>query len=275
MEETVLNIFKALRGIAVATCVAVGLMAVVASGAMAASQIFLCIGTKSGQAVKSGGTEGKCPLSTAKLTYDKVALPGEESEQQKLLAILPYLKYVAKGVGGKPTIQVEGANLQVLSRTIPQRSGVDGTGNLVVGGNEEYDSRSEEWNGLEVNPAKQTGSNNLIIGNENVFSSYGALVAGYASNDSGPYSDVFGKSNTAHGEASSVAGGLENTATGVDSSVSGGYRNTASGGGSSVSGGAGNSDSPDVPVGHVTRSGRGGQSPDRVSLARAMSASAV
>ncbi len=34
------------------------------------------------------------------------------------------------------------------------------------------------------------------------------------------------------------------------------------------------SDSPDVPVGHVTRPGRGGQSPERVSLASAMSASA-
>ena len=35
-----------------------------------------------------------------------------------------------------------------------------------------------------------------------------------------------------------------------------------------------NCDSLDVPVGHVTRPGRGGQSPERVSLASAMSASA-
>jgi hypothetical protein len=248
--------FRVLQDSVVVACFAVGLLAAVASGAMAASPIYLCINEKAGGAVKSGGAEGKCPLPTANVKYTKVALPREETEQQKLLAILPYVKFELHGVAGKPTIQVEGANLQVLSRAIPQRSGVDGTGNLVIGGNEEYDSRSEEWDSLEVDPAKQTGSNNLVIGNENVFSSYGALVAGYSSTDSGPYSDVFGKSNTAAAEASSasggehnraskagaaVSGGASNTASGLDASVSGGDENTASGPLGAVSGGFRNS----------------------------------
>lgn len=98
----------------VAAGLAMSLRLMTASGAFAASPICLCIGTKATQGVKSGGTEGKCPLPTKTVTYDKVALPSEEAEQQKLLSILPYVKYVASGVGGKPTVQVSGANLQIL-----------------------------------------------------------------------------------------------------------------------------------------------------------------
>jgi hypothetical protein len=102
-----MNGFKALRGMAVVGGLAMSLALVLASGAMASSTITLCLTEKAG-AAKSGGVEGKCPLPTEKVKYTKVALPKEESEQQKLLAILPYIKYVASGVGGKPTIQVLG-----------------------------------------------------------------------------------------------------------------------------------------------------------------------
>jgi hypothetical protein len=61
-----------------------------------------------------GRDRREMPLPTKTVTYDKVALPCEEAEQQKLLSILPYVKYVASGVGGKPTVQVSGANLQIL-----------------------------------------------------------------------------------------------------------------------------------------------------------------
>jgi Collagen triple helix repeat (20 copies) len=38
-----------------------------------------------------------------------------KSEQETLKSILPYLKFVASGVGGKPTIQISGANLQIIN----------------------------------------------------------------------------------------------------------------------------------------------------------------
>ncbi len=36
-----------------------------------------------------------------------------KSEQETLKSILPYVKYVATGVGGKPTIQFSGANVHI------------------------------------------------------------------------------------------------------------------------------------------------------------------
>jgi hypothetical protein len=38
-----------------------------------------------------------------------------KSEQETLKSILPYVKYIASGVGGKPTIQLSGVNLQILN----------------------------------------------------------------------------------------------------------------------------------------------------------------
>jgi Collagen triple helix repeat (20 copies) len=37
-----------------------------------------------------------------------------KSEQETLKSILPYVKFVASGVGGKPTIQISGANVQII-----------------------------------------------------------------------------------------------------------------------------------------------------------------
>jgi hypothetical protein len=37
-----------------------------------------------------------------------------KSDQETLKSILPYIKFVASGVGGKPTIQISGANLQII-----------------------------------------------------------------------------------------------------------------------------------------------------------------
>ena len=110
VEVGVMSAFKALRGVGAAACVAIGLVLLMASGALAASPVYLCVPTKAGADIKSGGAAGTCGKHNT-----KVALPAEEAEQQKLLAILPYLNYVEKGVGGKPTIQVSAANLQILS----------------------------------------------------------------------------------------------------------------------------------------------------------------
>ena len=49
-----------------------------------------------------------------------------KSEQETLKSILPYVKYVAPGVGGKPTIQISGANVKIVNgelSTEPSTSG--------------------------------------------------------------------------------------------------------------------------------------------------------
>jgi hypothetical protein len=78
------------------------------------------------------------------------------------------------------------------------------------------------------------------MGTGQSFSSYGGIIAGQKNTLSGPFSDVFGESNTASSVSSSVSGGLFNTASGFDSSVSGGDSNTASEGVSAILGGCGN-----------------------------------
>ena len=88
-----------------------------------------------------------------------------------------------------------------------------------------------------VEASKQTGSDNLIIGDEQHFSSYYSLLGGYQNTDSAPNSDVLGLKNTASGAQSSVSGGDENTASGEDSSISAGVGGQATAKWDSVSGG--------------------------------------
>jgi hypothetical protein len=231
MGGVVMSVFKSLRGVGAAACVAISLLLLMASGASATSSVYICVGEEAGSTVRSGGTTGSC-----KTKETSVALPSEAAEQEKLLSILPYLKYVASGVGGKPTIQVSGANLQILSGSGSTKGTVNGAGNLVIG----YDENKEGKHA-------QTGSHNLILGEQQTFTSYGGLDAGLEDTISGPFATVTGgekknprgraakcgaslsggKFNTASGEWSWIGGGAANNATGGYDSVSGGYGNTA------------------------------------------------
>ena len=224
--------FKALRGVALAACVAVWLMAVVASGALAAAPIYECVPAKYGAAVTAGNASGECKPSK-KTTYTPVALPSSAEEQQKLLAILPYLKYVASGVGEKPTIQVSGANVQIVNGE-GKTATTNGAGNLIIGYDELVSPEGEE------EPAIQTGSHDLVVGRFNSYTSYGSVVAGQSNQALGPESDVFGGGNQATAFESSVTGGSANTASALVASVSGGEDNQASGERASVSGGLSN-----------------------------------
>jgi hypothetical protein len=218
--------FKALPGVAVVACLAIGLLGVMSSGVAAASPIYLCLTEKAG-AAKSGGVEGKCPAPTAKVKYAKVALPKEEAEQQTLLSILPHVKYLASGVGGKPTIQFSGVNVQVVNGE-GKTASVNGDGNLVIG----YDENASR---------AQTGSHNLILGEEQAFSSFGGIVAGFGNTISGREASVSGGFlNTASGFYTSISGGEINTASREAASVSGGVRNTAGNQAASVQGGSRN-----------------------------------
>ena len=139
-------------------------------------------------------------------------------------------KNAINGVIG-PNIVFQGCNLQIKSTTSETDSG--GLGNLIVG----WDN---EPGGTLPSPFR-SGSNNLVCGDENNFTSYGCFVTGYQNRATGDCASVSGgEDNQATGDCASVSGGTENQATNEDDSVSGGEANYASGGESSVSGGAAN-----------------------------------
>ncbi len=127
---------------------------------------------------------------------------------------------MASGVGGKPTIQFSGVNVQLASG-VGKEAAINGEGNLIVG----YDE----------SPGSQIGSDNLVLGDKQTYLSYGAVLGGEGNTASGEDTDVFGKGNTAGSEWASVSGGSGNIASGGYASVSGGEKNTASGEDSSVS----------------------------------------
>lgn len=133
-------------------------------------------------------------------------------------------------------VTLSGYNLHIVSGSGSTNDGggaLTGLGNLIIG----YNALGNNQGNGDV----RTGSHNLILGDQNNYSSFGGLVAGSDNSISGLYATVSsGRFNTASGFWSSVSGGNSNTANGFYSSVSGGGSNTASGGFSSVSGGNGN-----------------------------------
>src|SRR3954468_1237481 len=75
--------------------------------AAAGASVSLCVPSgAAGQAVTSGACSSGGTM---------VELPSSSADQQTLISVLPYLKFGSSGVGGKPTIKVSGANLQVLN----------------------------------------------------------------------------------------------------------------------------------------------------------------
>ena len=153
-------------------------------------------------------------------------------------------------------ITFEGVNLQIVNGT-GQTNQVNGLGNLIIGYNTDRRdttlrptcSLGQYWNNSTNCTANggtwglnfKTGSHNLIVGDQNAYSSYGGIVAGFGNVISREFAVVTGGyNNIASGTNSSVSGGYLNTASGTVSSVSGGHGNTASGPASSISGGHSN-----------------------------------
>jgi hypothetical protein len=159
------------------------------------------------------GPEGKTGLSAA-----EVAL---------LKNILPHIQFVASGVGAKPTVQFSGVNLQVVNG-LNKTESVNGAGNIVIG----YDENAS---------LSQTGSHDLILGQEQTFTSFGGIVAGIKNTITGAFASVTGGGkNQATGKEASISGGWKNSATGEDSSISGGRDNQATNEYSWIGGGAKN-----------------------------------
>ena len=189
------------------------------AGGALASSVSLCVPSRAGQAVTSGGpSPGRCNAGT------KVALPAGNADQQTLISILPYIKFVPSGIAAKPTIKFHGANVQIVNGTGLTES-VNGRGNLVLG----YDEHSS------FNP--QMSSHDLILGQNHSFTGYAQLIAGFQNTASGDYATVLGDTNAASGRYASVTGGQFNSAQHTASSVTGGELNNAYASYSSVTGG--------------------------------------
>jgi hypothetical protein len=174
------------------------------------------------------GAEGKQGSEGKTGPEGKAGFTPEQAEQLK--ALLPYIKLVPSGIAGKPTVQFSGANVQVVNGA-GKTASTNGEGNIVLG----YDENAGKH--------EQTGSHDLILGQEQTFTStsYSGILAGELDTIGAPFASVLGGVvSTASGEFASVSGGYKNTASGLEASVSGGAENTASGGEASVSGGARN-----------------------------------
>jgi hypothetical protein len=195
-------------------------------GAWAEATATICVPERASSQVLSTNAKGECPaklISKTTVKYKAEALPGT-AELEKLDTILPHVNYVESGVGGKPTIQFSGVNVQVVNGEGKTES-VNGEGNLVIG----YDENAGR---------AQTGSHNLILGEEQAFSSFGGLVAGFGNTISGREASVSGGAlNTASGFYTSVTGGMHNTARVEAASVQGGSKNLAEGRFASIFGG--------------------------------------
>jgi hypothetical protein len=128
------------------------------------------------------------------------------------------------------TLLFEGMNLQIVNG-LGATDGdtgdgpeVNGLGNLVVG----YDE--VRGCGGAICPANKYGSHNLVIGADNMYTSYGSLVVGENNSAFAPYASVVGGYfNDATGWYSTVVGSAGNVAEGNWSSVLGAYTGTASG----------------------------------------------
>jgi hypothetical protein len=186
----------------------------------APASVSLCVPSTPNKAVNSASSTGTCASGSA-----AVALPTSHAEQQTLISILPDISFQSSGIGGKPTIQFSGVNLQLINGSGSETT-LNGEGNLVIGYNPA--------------PGIQTGSHNLLLGiGDQADLSYGGINAGLHNTINGPGASVLGgNENTASGLQSTVTGGALNTASGQDSSVSGGAENGASGIDSSISGGS-------------------------------------
>ena len=110
---------------------------------------------------------------------------------------------------------------------------LSGLGNLIIG----YNAMGNDLGAGDV----RTGSHNLVLGDQNNYTSFGGMVASSDNAISGRYASASGGTgNTASSYAASVSGGTGNTAGFDYASVSGGRSNRVSGYAASVGGGVGN-----------------------------------
>jgi hypothetical protein len=212
--------------------VALGLLLLVPAAASASTPTLKSL-AKTVAALKAKVTTQGMTITSLQATVTSQATTISTLQSNPVLTLSWLPTYLSRntnainGVSG-PNVVFKGCNLQIKSAT--SESDTTGTGNLIVG-----------WDDLPEGTLPvpfRSGSNNLVCGEGNNFTSYGGFVAGVNNNVSGPWGSVAGGVyNTASGNLCSVSGGYQNTASGNWSSVGGGDGNIASGSWSSVSGG--------------------------------------
>ena len=178
------------------------------------------------------------------------SLKGQLTSAKPVLQLAPYVSVARgamNGVSG-PNIVFRGANVQVKSAT--GEDDTTGTGNLIVGWND---------NPSAFTTGYRSGSNNLVSGDNQTFTSYGCFLAGGYNTVGASLASVGGGlDNTASNSEATVSGGANNVASGWLSAVSGGNSNAASGMNAVVSGGLANNagaDSATVSAGHSVTTG--------------------
>jgi hypothetical protein len=209
------------------------LLIVCAGSAIAGEGQQLCIGSAT-TAVKPA-SDGGCPHGgklVTLATQDEVShlrerVDGLETKVTALEDKLSKVSYEPKGLNGLPTVKISGANLQIVNGTGDNQH-LNGLGNVIVG----YDEHPDN--------VKQTGSDNVVIGEMQTFTSWGDLLAGSENTVSAPHSVAFGLRNQALADWSSVTGGRRGSAEGRLASITGGAGNTALGQETSISGGGNN-----------------------------------
>lgn len=164
-------------------------------------------------------------VRTARLADEAVTEAKLSADLQDLINRLERLLELVRVEEGEinslsgPHIVIEGANLHIRAGNGNTSASPNGSGNLIVGYNEEQGSGNA-----------RSGSHNLVIGQEHSYTSVGGFVAGRDNNVTGPFASVCGgRNNTASGNNSSISGGRNNTASAFISSVSGGRGQTVSG----------------------------------------------
>jgi hypothetical protein len=149
-------------------------LGVFAGGAWGAS-VNLCVPSTAGGSVVSNGTATSCTGQQAGDT--PVALPSTSTDQQTLISILPHITFTASGIGGEPTIKFSGVNVQIVSGS-GATNAKNGEGNLVLGHDE--------------SPGTQSGSHDLVLGEDQTYTGFGELVGGFGNTVGGPFASAFG-----------------------------------------------------------------------------------
>ena len=209
------------------------------------------------------GKEGKQSPASKEGPEGKNALSAGELAELK--SILPDIKFNAAGIGGKPTIQFSGVNVQVVNG-MGQTTSTNGACNLVIG----YDPSRETDQLAQPRTRSRPRIHQLcgiLSGGENAITApFADVLASQGNHASSILSAVLGGENNSASEQSSVVvRGNANEATGSDSTVLGGYEGNASGNTASLSGGEHNTaageDSSVLGGSHVDLTGVAAVSP--------------
>lgn len=188
------------------------------------------------------------------------SLEQDNAQMQNFITdILPHINGTSDEQG-HPTVIFSGVNVHI-NNDLGATERINGTGNLVVGYNQNMNSSRfyctainsslsayttqndcELNGGIWSNTAQKLGSHNVLIGTGHNYTQYGGLVSGFNNISAGAFASVSGgERNLANGAYSSISGGFVNVTNGEYASVSGGQANVGSGNQSSITGGIGNS----------------------------------